>query len=74
MNLFINDIVNLVRQGESNVLEFKKTTGQLERAMESVCGFLNAQGGKVLIGVNDNGKITGQEVYNTPQNLDHWLS
>lgn len=38
------------------------TTGQLERGMETLCAFLNSEGGTVLFGVTDKGKIIGQEV------------
>ncbi|MBD3162861.1 MAG: hypothetical protein GF355_14260 [Candidatus Eisenbacteria bacterium] len=40
-----------VAGGESETLEFKKSTGQLTRAGEALCGFLNGTGGKVVIGV-----------------------
>lgn len=43
-------------------MEFKETTGQLERGMETLCAFLNGAGGTVLYGVNDKGKIIGQDV------------
>ena len=47
---------------EGNQIEFKLTTGQLERGMETLCAFLNNEGGTVLFGVNDNGEAIGQEV------------
>ena len=47
---------------ETGQVEFKETTGQLERGMETLCAFLNGTGGTVLFGVNDKGKIIGQEV------------
>ncbi len=47
---------------EGGRVEFKETTGQLERGMETLCAFLNGEGGSVLFGVNDKGKIIGQEV------------
>lgn len=47
---------------ENERVEFKETTGQLERGMETLCAFLNGEGGIVLFGVNDKGKIIGQEV------------
>ncbi len=50
---------------ESKTVEFKKTTGQLERGMETICAFLNGEGGTVLFGVHDSGKILGQEVADT---------
>ena len=58
----IRDIETLVGKGESATLEFKKTTGQLERGMETLCAFLNGNGGCVLYGVWDNGAIKGQQV------------
>lgn len=58
----IRDIETLVGKGESATLEFKKTTGQLERGMETLCAFLNGNGGCVLFGVWDNGAIKGQQV------------
>lgn len=56
------DIQHIVEGGESETVEFKKTTGQRRRAAETVCGMLNAQGGFVLFGVTSAGKIRGQEV------------
>ncbi|HID75188.1 MAG TPA: transcriptional regulator, partial [Planctomycetaceae bacterium] len=41
----------LVQRGESETVEFKKSTAQLRRAMETLCGMLNRNGGRVLIGV-----------------------
>lgn len=55
-------VENLILHGESSVLELKKTTGQLERGMESLCAFLNAKGGTVVFGVSDGGGLTGQAV------------
>lgn len=57
-----DEIENLARQGESEELEFKKSTGQLGRAAETLCGFLNRRGGRVLIGVSPAGKLIGQIV------------
>jgi ATP-dependent DNA helicase RecG len=68
MNL--DKITALIQNGESHTVEFKKSTAQLKPAFESVCAFLNAQGGIVLIGVSDNGKIVGQDVSdNTRQEI-----
>jgi len=57
-----SEIEQLTAQGESETVEFKKTTGQRRRAAETVCGMLNAQGGFVLFGVTPDGEIRGQEV------------
>lgn len=59
------DIEKLASLKESNNLEFKESTGQLDRSMETLCAFLNCEGGTILYGVKDNGKIIGQERYLT---------
>jgi len=64
------DIENLIKIGEGISLEFKSTLrfdlrkGEVSKEMEriimkSIVGFLNAEGGTLLIGVNDEGIITG---------------
>ena len=55
-------INHLITEKEGGKVEFKQTTGQLERGMETLCAFLNGEGGTVLFGVADNGKIIGQEL------------
>lgn len=57
-----DEILILSQAAENSALEFKETTGQLERGMETLCAFLNAQGGTVLFGLSDNGRIKGQDV------------
>ena len=47
--------------GEWEHIEFKRTTGELQGGMETLCGFLNGTGGKVIFGVTQAGKIQGQD-------------
>ncbi len=56
----IFEIEVLVRRGESDSLEFKKNTGQLTRAAETLRAFLNGHGGIVLVGASRDKKIAGQ--------------
>lgn len=56
------DIEALTIKKEGNSLEFKESTGQLDRSMETLCAFLNGEGGTILYGVKDDGKIIGQTV------------
>lgn len=58
----LEDVRDLTVQNENQQVEFKETTGQLERGMETLCAFLNGTGGTVLFGVTDKGKITGQDL------------
>lgn len=59
------DVERLAAAGESEAVEFKKSTSQLRRAGETLCGFLNGTGGVVLIGVGPEGRVTGQTVADT---------
>ena len=63
---------SLIEQGESDELEFKETfrwniekhrvDQEMERAiLKTICAFTNSDGGTLLIGVHDNGSITGLE-------------
>ncbi len=66
----VRDIASLLKQGEGPKLEFKETlrfdthrnevNKELEKViMKTIVGFLNAAGGIILIGVNDESLITG---------------
>src|SRR5262245_54396636 len=63
MNL--QELNELVRRGESEQAEFKRSTGQRTEAMHTVCGMLNGLGGFVLFGVAPSGEISGQMVATT---------
>lgn len=62
MKIDLDYIKNLTENHEGVDVEFKESTGQLDRGMESLCGMLNGDGGIVVFGVKNNGKIVGQEV------------
>lgn len=65
-------IQELIRKGESDALEFKSTlrtnlhTNKIDKKMEysvmkTITSFLNSDGGTLLVGVDDEGKIAGIE-------------
>ena len=53
---------SLVADGESDRVEFKRSTGQRTDAAKTVCAMLNSLGGFVFFGVSDRGEIVGQQV------------
>ena len=57
----INELKDLLKR-ENRALEFKSTTGEIHKACKTLCAFLNGQGGVVLIGVKNDGRIVGQMV------------
>jgi len=58
----LDDLKALVRKGESERAEFKRSTGQRTAAAKTVCAMLNGLGGFVVFGVDDKGEIAGQQV------------
>lgn len=61
MNL--STLTELVAKGESEHLEFKRSTGQRSDGSKTVCAMLNGRiGGFVLFGVTDTGDPIGQEI------------
>lgn len=68
------DLLSIIKKGESNQVEFKpcllynfktQAAGISVKYIiaKAICGFLNSNGGVLLIGVNDNGNIQGLENY-----------
>jgi len=53
------DVERLVADGETEKVEFKKSTAQLKPAGQSLCAFLNDGGGTVIIGVTDDRRLVG---------------
>jgi uncharacterized protein with ParB-like and HNH nuclease domain len=80
------DLLDMIQSGEHGFLEFKSTMrwnwkeNKLDKKMEeiilkTISAFSNAEGGKLLIGVTDEGEILGLESdYNTfkEANKDHF--
>ena len=73
--LTLEKIVEHIAKGESQTLELKKSLTQLKSAIETLCAFLNTDGGIIVIGVNHAGTIKGQEVTdNTQQEIAREIS
>ena len=55
-------LLQLIQQGESREVEFKRCRSALNRDVyESICALLNRQGGHLFLGVADNTEVTGVE-------------
>ena len=59
----ITEFEIILQEGESYKVEFKESTDK--NLAEEVCAFSNASGGRIFIGVDDKGKITGTDISNT---------
>ena len=56
------ELQQLILQGESETLEFKKSSSLLREGIETLCAFANKRGGQLIFGIKDNGIISGQHV------------
>jgi ATP-dependent DNA helicase RecG len=53
-------LLQLIRDGEGLTIEFKRCEDKLTNTVyETVCSFSNRYGGYILLGVEDNGEVTG---------------
>lgn len=60
---------------ETEVIEFKRTTGEKKEAMESICAILNKHcRGTLYFGVNDSGYVEGQQISDsTKKDISRWI-
>ncbi len=54
-----DQIARIVKQGESETLEFLGARTHISTLARSICGMLNQQGGVILWGISDDGDIVG---------------
>ena len=52
----IIDIKPLIEKGESQTVEFKRSTATLKGAAETLCAFLNKNSGNEVISIVNQGK------------------
>ena len=66
----MNNLLDEIKKGEGQEAEFKRSFQK--EVIVSVVAFANAKGGKVFIGVSDNGEITGVELQK--ESLRDWIN
>ena len=64
----------LIKQGESESVEFIMPPQQFDRIGNTVCALLNGNGGTVFVGVDDNGRIIGvDDAHDLSEKLSKFL-
>ena len=53
------DVLNIIQSGENFYIEFKEEKVKAKDLGEEIVAFANSEGGTILIGVSDDGNITG---------------
>ena len=63
------ELLDLIQNGEDSTVEFKRDRVQNHDLAKEIVAFLNLDGGVVLLGVEDDGKIFGT----TRNSLEEWV-
>ena len=58
----MRELVNLLKEGESETVEFKPSLSQTDKILECVSAFSNTKGGILVIGVRDTGEVIGVDI------------
>ena len=61
----LEELKELIADDEGETVEVKETTGQRRDACETLCAFLNKDGGTVVFGVSRKGKLSRQLMADT---------
>jgi len=64
------DIQNLIRTGENETLEFKSNFNN--ELIETLVAFANTSGGKIIVGINPAGEITGISL--NAESIQNWVN
>ena len=67
--MLLSELQELIAHGENSGLEFKRDDLRPEQLAREVVAFANLQGGQILIGVEDDGSISGVQ----RPDLEHWV-
>ena len=54
-----HDIARRIKAGEDGRTEFKRDLGEFSGIGRAICAFANAEGGLIILGVDDEGTIVG---------------
>ena len=65
------DVIELIRNGENSGVEFKRAEVRPEQLATEIAALLNLEGGRILLGVEDNGAVTG--LIREPLRVEEWV-
>ena len=64
-----SELLELIANGENSGVEFKSDNLRPEQLAKEVVALANFRGGRILLGVEEDGAITGVR----RQDLEHWV-
>jgi predicted HTH transcriptional regulator len=67
------ELLELIEMGEDSQTQFKERFESIDALAAEICAFSNSNGGDIIVGVSDDGDITGLEK-DEIQKLNEWVS
>jgi len=65
------ELLRVLKEGENERVEFKRSFAEIEKAIQALASFANANGGLVIFGVENDGSLVGIDIgkYNVEQKI-----
>ncbi|KAF5422603.1 MAG: ATP-dependent DNA helicase RecG [Candidatus Methanocomedens sp.] len=68
-----SELLELIEKGEDSQTQFKERFESIDALAAEICAFSNSNGGNIIVGVSDDGEITGLKKENI-RKLNEWVS
>ncbi|MCY3628159.1 MAG: ATP-binding protein, partial [Gammaproteobacteria bacterium] len=65
------ELQDLIRNGENSGVEFKRDDVHVEKFAKEITALLNLKGGRILLGVEKSGEVTG--LTRPPEKAEEWV-
>ncbi|MCY4001065.1 MAG: putative DNA binding domain-containing protein [Bacteroidetes bacterium] len=65
------ELLELINHGENSYVEFKRDSVKSSSLGKEICAICNEEGGIILLGVEDDGQISG--ITRTPKEIEEWI-
>jgi len=69
----ISELLEFIEKGEDSQTQFKERFESIDALAAEICAFSNSNGGNIIVGVSDDGGITGLEKDDILK-FDEWVS
>jgi predicted HTH transcriptional regulator len=73
LSMEVSELLELIEKGEDSQTQFKERFESIDALASEICAFSNSNGGKIIVGVCDDGKITGLKKEDIHK-LNEWVS
>lgn len=69
--MLLSELLEIIRNGENSGVEFKRDDVHRDRLAKELSALANFEGGHILLGVEDDGRVTG--LTRDPRDAEQWV-